>query len=394
MPEIKSLTHHGLGRTEDGTLIPRTLPGEVVEEGRILTPSPHRVKPSCRHFKTCGGCTMQHASDDFVAEWKTSIVTKALQAQGLETDMRPIQTSPPQSRRRAKLSGIRTKSGALVGFHRQASDQIVAIPDCQILSPALKATLPALEALTRLAASRKTEVDLTVTDSLGGPDILVSKAKSLTRDLREAAARLVADHALARLVWNDEPIADTGTAHQQFGKARVVPPPGAFLQATREGEAALLSATQEITAGATRIADLFSGCGTFTLPLAETAEIHAVEAEAAMLKALDAGWRNTPGLKRVTTEPRDLFRRPLDAMEIRPFDAIVIDPPRAGAAAQTEEIAKAGPPVIAGLSCNPVTFARDARRLTEGGYQLDWVQPIDQFRWSAHLELAARFTRA
>jgi 23S rRNA (uracil1939-C5)-methyltransferase len=178
---------------------------------------------------------------------------------------------------------------------------------------------------------------------------------------------------------------------QRFGRALVTPPPGAFLQATEHGEAALLAAVTEAVGPARRIADLFAGIGTFALPLAERAEVHAVEGDPAMTAALEKGWRQAQGLKRLTVEARDLYRRPLDADELKGFDAVVIDPPRAGAEAQTVALAGSGVPVIAAVSCNPVTFARDARVLIAAGYVLDWVQVVDQFRWSAHVELAARF---
>ncbi len=393
MHQIIALTHHGLGRAVDGTLVPRTLPGEVVENERIITPSSDRVRPPCRHFKSCGGCVVQHASDDFVAEWKTETIRIALAAQGLETEIRPIQTSPPQSRRRAKFSGRRTKAGALVGFHRYGSDQIVSIPDCQLVTPALLAGMECYEQITRLAASRKTEVDLTVTEAQGGLDLLVVADKPLTRELREDLSSLARDHHLARLVWNDEPVYDTGRAMQTFGTAQIIPPPGAFLQATKSGETALFAAAQEAIGTASRILDLFSGCGTFSLPLAQTAAVHAIEGQEDMLAALERGVRQSQGLKQITTETRDLFRRPLDSAELQGVDAVVIDPPRPGAAAQMAELAKGGPPRIASLSCNPATFARDSKALTKAGYTLDWVQPIDQFRWAAHVELAAQLTR-
>jgi 23S rRNA (uracil1939-C5)-methyltransferase len=179
-----------------------------------------------------------------------------------------------------------------------------------------------------------------------------------------------------------------------MGRARVVPPPGAFLQATREGEAALVAVVLDATRGAARVADLFSGVGTFALPLAEPAEVHAVEGDAAMLEALGKGWRGAPGLRRVTTEARDLFRRPLLAEELARFDAAVIDPPRAGAEAQVAQLARARRPVIAYVSCNPASFARDARALLAAGYRMDPITVVDQFRWSAHVELATRFSLA
>ena len=179
---------------------------------------------------------------------------------------------------------------------------------------------------------------------------------------------------------------------QRFGRALVAPPPGAFLQATAEGEAALLKSVALAVGSARKITDLFAGVGTFALPLAERAEVHAVEGDAAMIAALDKGFRNAEGLKRVTSETRDLFRRPLEPDELKGVEAVVIDPPRAGAEAQTAVLAKSGVPVIAAVSCNPVTFARDAKTLIRAGYSLDWVQVVDQFRWSSHVELVARFS--
>lgn len=399
MLTIESLTHLGMGRASDGrSLLPRVLPGEEVEVAqdgtvRIVTPSTDRVAAPCRHFKTCGGCAMQHAKDDFVAEWKRDIVVKALQARGLSPVFRPVQTSPAQSRRRAKLSGQRTKKGAMVGFHAKASNMLVPVPDCQLLTAALIASFPALEALTVLACSRKGEIDLTVTETALGTDVLVETDKDLTPQLRVELAALANQFGLSRLVWNDEPVVTINPPAQDFGGTDVVPPPGAFLQATKHGELALLASVQEITAKAGRIVDLFSGCGTFTLPLSKRAEVHAVESEAAMLQALDRGWREGHQLRRVTTEARDLFRRPLEADELRSFDAAVIDPPRAGAEAQIATLAASGINTIAMVSCNPVTFARDAKMLVDAGFEVPWVQVVDQFRWSPHTEVVASFTR-
>lgn len=399
MLTIESLTHLGMGRASDGqSLLPRVLPGEevdVAQDGtlRIVTPSVDRVSAPCRHFKSCGGCAMQHATDAFVAEWKQDIVIKAVQARGLDPEFRQIATSPSQSRRRAKLSGRRTKKGAMVGFHTRASDTLVQVPDCQLLTPDLIASFPALEALTVLACSRKGEIDLTVTEASTGPDVLVATDKELTPQLRVELAALANQFGLSRLVWNDEPVVTINPPVQDFGGTGVVPPPGAFLQATKHGEATLLAAVEEITEQASRVIDLFSGCGTFALPLAKRAEVHAVESEEAMLTALDRGWREGYQLRRLTTETRDLFRRPLEADELRKFDAAVIDPPRAGAEAQIATLAESDIKTIAMVSCNPVTFARDARTLVDAGFEMGWVQVVDQFRWSPHVEVVAPFTR-
>ncbi len=399
MLTIESLTHLGLGRASDGrSLIPRVLPGEeidVAQDGtvRIVTPSVDRVAPPCRHFKTCGGCAMQHASDDFVANWKQDIVQRALQAHGLTPEFRAIATSPAQSRRRAKFAGRRTKKGALVGFHGKASHTLIDVPGCQLVTPSLLASFPALQELTVLAASRKGEVDLTVTETALGPDVLIGTDKKLTPELRVTLAALANAHGLSRLVWNDEPVVTINPPDQDFGGTKVAPPPGAFLQATKAGEAALLAAVDEITAGAGRIIDLFAGCGTFTLPLAKRAEVHAVESEATMLEALDRGWRAGRNLRRVTTETRDLFRRPLEPDELASFNAAVIDPPRAGAEAQIEALARSDIKTIAMVSCNPVSFARDAKVLIAAGFTMPWVQVVDRFRWSPHVEIVSPFTR-
>ncbi|MEX0364728.1 MAG: class I SAM-dependent RNA methyltransferase [Ruegeria sp.] len=398
---ITRLGHQGDGIADGPVYAPRTLPAEVVSgtldgsqltDVRIETPSGHRVKPPCRHYKSCGGCQLQHASDDFVADWKVGIVRNALAAQGLEAPMRPIHTSPERSRRRATIAVRRTKKGTLAGFHGRASDVIAEIPDCRLLDPALIAAIPVAEALALLGGSRKGVLAVTLTLSEAGLDVSVKGGKPLDGPLELALAQATEKHGLARLAWEDEVIAMREPPVQRFGTAEVVPPPGAFLQATKDGEHALLRAVHEIAGDAKRVADLFAGCGTFSLPLAQQAEVHAVEGEAAMTEALDGGWRKARGLKQLTTETRDLFRRPLMPDELAKFDAVVLDPPRAGAGAQVTELAQAGRPAIAYVSCNPVTFARDARALTEAGYQLNWVQVVDQFRWSAHVELAASFT--
>lgn len=402
---IERLGHlgDGIAQGPDGAIyVPGMLPGEEVEgelQGdqlsnfRIVTPSVNRVKPPCAHAKTCGGCMMQHASDAFVADWKLGIVKGALAGQGLEAPFRPILTSPPKSRRRATIAARRTKSGALMGFHARASDMVVDVPHCQLLHPDLIATFPGLEALVKLGGSRTAEVSLTITRSLSGADVMVVGGKPLDSALQLELARVTETFGFARLTWNGETVALRTAPMQRFGKALVSPPPGAFLQATLEGERALLQSVALAIGPARKIVDLFAGVGTFALPLAERAEVHAVEGDAAMMAALEKGARNAEGLKRVTVETRDLFRRPLEDDEFKGVEAVVIDPPRAGAEAQMAVLAKSRVPVIAHVSCNPISFARDARLLIAGGYQLDWVQVVDQFRWSAHVELVARFSR-
>jgi 23S rRNA (uracil1939-C5)-methyltransferase len=404
------LTVARLGHLGDGVaagpegpvFISGALPGEVVEgevagdrmpAPKIAEPSALRIRAPCPHYRACGGCSLMHARDDFLADWKQDVVRAALEAQGLEAPLRPIVTSPPRSRRRATFHGRRTKAGAVVGFHGRASDTLAAVPGCLLVTPGLLATLPALEALTAAGGSRKGELALTVTETEGGPDVAVTGGKPLDDALRAALPSLAERHALARLTWEGEAVALRAAPALRFGTARVVPPPGAFLQATAEGEAALLAAVAEAVGPARRIADLFAGAGTFALPLAQGAEVHAAEGDAAMVAALERGWREAGGLKRLTAEARDLFRRPLLPDELARFDAVVIDPPRAGAEAQVAQLARSAVPRIAHVSCNPVTFARDARALVSAGYRLEFVQVVDQFRWSPHIELAAAFVR-
>ncbi|MEC7259550.1 MAG: class I SAM-dependent RNA methyltransferase [Pseudomonadota bacterium] len=399
---IGRLGHQGDGIAPGPVFVPRTLPGEVVsgvssgdrlEDVRIVTPSAQRVAPPCRHYKACGGCQLQHASDGFVADWKRDIVAGALGAQDIETDVRPVSTSPAQSRRRATLAVRRTKKGALAGFHGRASDTITPIPDCLLLDSTLIQAIPMVEALAPVGGSRKGTLSVTLTRAETGLDVAVSGGKPLDRALERDLGAFAETHRLARLAWDGETVAMRELPTQRFGRALVAPPPGAFLQATDQGESDLLKGVRDIIGPAKRIADLFAGCGTFTLPLAETAEVLAVEGEADMIAALDRGWREAPGLKKVTAVARDLFRRPLMPDELAKLDAVVIDPPRAGAEAQIREIAASNVPVVAYVSCNPVTFARDARILCDAGFRLDHVNVVDQFRWSVHTELVASFRR-
>lgn len=400
---INRLGHQGDGIADGPIFAPRTLPGEVVSgtlsgtqlsEIRIVTPSDDRVAPPCRHYKACGGCQLQHASEAFVAGWKQGVVKSALAAQRLETTWRPIHTSPAQSRRRATLAVRRTKKGAMAGFHARASDVITEIPDCQLLDPAILAGIPAAEALAVLGASRKGALAVTITLSGDGLDVSVTGGKPLDGQLQQALAQTTEAHGLARLSWDGDVIAMRVPPAQVFGATRVVPPSGTFLQATQDGESVLVEAVQEITGQASHVADLFAGCGTFSLPLAQNSEVLAVEGDVTMTNALDQGWRMAQGLKQVTSVTRDLFRRPLLPDELARFGAVVLDPPRAGASAQVGELVQASVPRIAYVSCNPVTFARDAKELVDAGYTLDWVQVVDQFRWSVHTELVACFTRS
>ncbi|NKB29261.1 MAG: class I SAM-dependent RNA methyltransferase [Rhodobacteraceae bacterium] len=302
----------GIGTLEGRAIYAaRTLPGEVVTgvltgdrivQQKILSPSSDRVAAACRHYKTCGGCAVQHASDGFVAGWKAEQVRRALSAQGLEGPIRDVKTSSARSRRRAVFTGRRTKTGAIVGFHGRASEVLVDVLDCHILDPQIMASLPVLRDLVVATASRKGTLTLAVTQSTEGLDVAVSGGKPLDQSLISVLTSLTASAGIARLSWGDDLVFLDRPPRQAFGPAMVAPPPGAFLQATEMGEAALVAGVSEALVGAKHVVDLFAGCGTFTLPLAATASFHAVEGDAAMLEALSAGWRSATGVKPVSTD--------------------------------------------------------------------------------------------
>ena len=400
--EITHLGHQGDGVSAGQIYAPLTVPGDVVtgrlEGDRLLDvkierPSDLRVKPVCRHFKSCGGCALQHVSDAFVSDWKASVVADTLKSAGLETEIRGMLTSPAASRRLATFAARRTKSSALAGFHARASDTVIETPDCQLLRPRLLQALSLCKVLASEGASRKHGLDVTVTETENGLDFAVNGGKQMDAVLQSRLAQIAEANGLTRICWDDEVAALRTPSTVRFDGIAVPLPPGAFLQATQHGEDCLRAGVQEIVGGAGKIVDLFAGCGTFALPLARKAEVMAVEGARDMTKALHSGWRHADGLKDVQVAARDLFRNPLLPEEMRKIDAVVIDPPRAGAAAQIAEIAQSRVETVAHVSCNPKTFARDAKALVDAGFALKWVQPVDQFRWSPHIELVGAFYR-
>ncbi len=399
---IERLGHQGDGIAEGPVYAVGTLPGEVVTgvlsgtrltDVRIETPSDQRVRPPCSHAKACGGCQLQHASDAFVAAWKAEVVKAALTHQGLECDVLGPVTSLAQSRRRATFSIKRTKKGALVGFHAKASDVIVEIPNCQLLHPDLVAARPMLEKLGVLAATRKAELSVLATVTKSGLDLDVHNGKPIDTELNQSLAALANQHKIARISWNGEVVLTLSAPIQFFDSIAVTPPPGAFLQATPHGETALRKAVQQIVDDAKNVVDLFAGCGTFGLPLTKSAAVHAIEGSSAMMKAMDHAWRQAGGLHSLTVQTRDLFRNPLLPEELNRFDAAVIDPPRAGAEAQIEQLAQSSIPRIAYVSCSPVTFARDCATQAKAGYRLSRVLVVDQFRWSTHIEVVGALVK-
>ena len=393
----------GIIDTPNGEIFaPFTLPGEHiegnVENGRvnspkIIKPVSDRIKPACKHFKSCGGCSLQHASDTVISDWKIRKTQDALSQVNLHPEFRPIINSKAGSRRRATFAAKRTKKGALVGFHGRASDVIIEISECPISDPILLSGMPAFSQFAILGSSRKAVLRISATVSGNSLDVKIDNGKKLSATEISKFAQICNQFKILRLMWNDDVIAQSNPPSQKMGLADVIPPSGAFLQATKSGEAALIKTVLEIIGPSKRVVDLFAGCGTFALPIASKATVHALEGDVNMIAALDSGWRAAGGLHDIKSETRDLFRRPLMPDEFKKIDAIVIDPPRAGAVSQVVEIAKANVGRIAFVSCNPATFARDASILCNNGYNLDWVQVIDQFLWNPHIELVAQFTK-
>jgi 23S rRNA (uracil1939-C5)-methyltransferase len=406
---IARLGHRGDGIADTNTgpvFVSYTLPDETVTvehvDGhadrrhllRVDTPSRERVPPICKHFGICGGCAMQHWSLAEYHLWKRGLIAEALAHANLIAPVGDLIDGHGRGRRRATLHARRGQRDILeVGFAAPRAHHIVAIDECPILSPGLDGAIAAAWAVAEVLKPINKPLDIQVTATDAGIDMDVRGSGPVNSKLAGVFATLLTKHRLARLTRHGELIAQGAPPTLKVGKAHVTLPPGAFLQATAEGEAALAKLAIQHTGKAKRVADLFSGIGTFALRLAEQARVTAVDSEAPAIKALERAAQMTPGLKPVEAQARDLFRRPLMASELKVFDAVVFDPPRQGAEAQARELAKSKVPVIVAVSCDATTFARDAQILVDGGYKLAGVTPVDQFRYSHHVELVAKFQK-
>lgn len=389
----------GIAAAEGGEVfIPFALPGETVtaarEKGRamlmaVVEPSTFRVPPACRHFTDCGGCALQHLEADAYRRWKRDKVVHALNGKGISCAVGDIIACAPQTRRRVTLSARRAESGMLLGFNRHLATEIIDLQECPVTLPEIVMAFDRLRMLADLICATTKAFHMTVTATASGLDIAAQDSGALGENQRRIASSLVIKEGFARLSIDGEIIIEPKKPVVVFGSVAVAPPPGAFLQATQEAEQKMADLVGRHLSRARKVADLFAGCGSFALRLAAKAEVHAVEGDAAALAALDRGFRFADGLKRVTVEKRDLFRRPLTFKELNGFNGVVFDPPRAGAEDQARQIARSDVPAVAAVSCNPVTLARDLRILLDGGYRLKSVTPIDQFLWSAHVETVA-----
>lgn len=385
---------------------PFTAPGDRVrlacrgERGVIkdlLEPGAQRVTPPCSHFGACGGCALQHISEDAYRNWKRERVVEALARERFDDDIiAPLFTCAPASRRRAAFAVRKTQNGLVFGFNAKSSSQIVSIKECVILAPALAECLPALRALAAATPGHWRSFDLAVTLCDNGVDVMLTGGDA-REDLTGAETLKLIKQAksagIIRLSIDGDILTAFETPVVHFGGVPVAIPPGGFLQASREGEATLTAFVMSHIGNARRVADLFCGAGTFSLPLAAKAAVDGFDGDAAAIAALDAAARLGALRHPVNASRRNLFDRPLRVEELTPYDAVIFDPPRVGAQSQAAQLAQSRVPVVIGVSCNPASFARDAAQLRDGGYVLSQLLPVDQFVYSPHVELAGLFTK-
>lgn len=392
---IIRLAAKGDGVTVSGRHIAGGVTGDMVDEAGTITPGPHHIAPACRHFGVCGGCLLQHADDTALAEFVEGRVVNAARGQGLEpAELLPVHLSPPQTRRRAGLHGLRTARGAVLGYREGGSHRVVDLAECPVLHPALAALIAPLRRFVAAHGPKgMVGIDLTLADQ--GVEAGLTHFPLEGLGPTEAALDFARDQGLARLtidqgygpetLWEPEPATVT------LSGVPVSLPPGAFLQATADAERVMAADAAEWLAGAGVVADLFAGLGTFAFALRGGRKVLAVEAERAAHLACKAVGAMSGG--RVLALHRDLFRSPLQPEELNRFDAILLDPPRAGARAQVAEIAASTVARVVYVSCNPSSWARDAAVLAEAGFRLAKLRPVGQFRWSTHVELVSYFER-
>jgi 23S rRNA (uracil1939-C5)-methyltransferase len=399
--EILRLAHAGDGVTADGLFVPYTVPGDIAKVGhhgvaarveKIVAPGPDRISPPCAHFGRCGGCALQMLARAPYLAWKRELVVNALKQRGfVDAPVEEIRAVLPGTRRRAMFKARLGANGISVGFYEAGTRNLVDVEECPVLVPRLARLIVSLKAQLApvLKSGETAELHATATDA--GVDISLKLRRDRSPDLLAALAGLASSLRVARLSWNGEVVAVENAPSLRIGRFIVELPPESFLQPTREGEQILQTLVCETVGTSHSVADLFSGCGTFALALAEGRTIYAADCGAAQIDSLAAAAK--AGGANPTAETRDLFRRPLLASELSRFDAVVLDPPRPGAAAQVQALAHSDVPKVIYVSCNPASFARDARTLYEGGYRLVRVVPLDQFLWSPHVELFAYFIR-
>ncbi len=382
--------------------VPFSLPGELVAADveadrtrllRVIEPSAERIAPVCRHFGTCGGCSMQHLAPEAYDAWKRELVIDAFAARGLNPDVGALQC-PAGKRRRAVLTAVRSEAGIDLGFHEAASHNLVAIEECAVLESKIVAALPSVGRLISPLLSKRGEARVTITLTRAGLDVDVDGTeRKLTPEVRSGLASAASALGLARLVVGGDIVVETLKPFITFGSADVLLPPAVFIQAVGAAETEIAQRIVAALGKAKKVADLFCGMGAFTFPIAVKARVSAFDGSKAAVTALADAEKKTSGLKPIIAVARDLFRDPLSPLELNKHDGVVFDPPRAGAEAQSQRLARSKVKTVVAVSCNPATLARDARHLVDGGYKIESVTPVDQFVYSAHVEVVAVFRR-
>ena len=393
--EIIRVAARGDGVTAEGRHVAGGVTGDILHDDGRLEHGPHHVTPPCRHFEMCGACALQHCDETVLRQFVTDRVLHAASSQGLTPEeVLPTHLSPPRSRRRATLHGLKTQRGVMLGFHEERARRIVDLRECHVLLPSLFALVEPLRRMLAKSAGRH-PVDISLTQTEGGVDCAIKGLEPDGLEATEALLDFAQSNALARLSLDQgygmEAMYEPNPAMIDLSGVRVALPQGAFLQPTLDGETALTGDVKSWLQGSGRIADLFAGLGTFAFSLAGSARVEAFEAARDHMLACKqaAGRAQIP----VEAHHRDLFRAPLQPDELSGFDAAVLDPPRAGARDQVGTLAQSGVARIAYVSCNPASWARDAATLVENGYRLKAVRPVGQFRWSTHVELTSLFEK-
>jgi 23S rRNA (uracil1939-C5)-methyltransferase len=394
---IDGLNKRGEG-VADARVVPLALPGERVRwDGQrltILTASPDRARQICRYFGDCGGCAAQHMSPRLYSEWKRDSLVAALARAGVEAEVGALIDAHGAGRRRATFHARFHSHGREdVGFMRARAHEIVDIDECPLFAPEMAGAIEAARALAGELRGLAKPLDIQATASLTGLDFDLRGSGSLEAVERRKLARAAETLDLARVSNHGEIVVERRAPTVAFGRARAILPSGGFLQATIAGEELLASGATAAFAGARRVADLFCGAGAFALRLAASHEVFAADFDAAAIRALERASGETRGLRAIEVVARDLFQRPLRPEDLEPFDAVLFDPPRAGALAQARALSESRVPVVVAISCNVDSFARDARLLIDGGYAVESITPLDQFRFSPHVEILATFRR-
>ncbi|MBU2580745.1 MAG: methyltransferase domain-containing protein [Alphaproteobacteria bacterium] len=406
----------GVAETGDGAVfVPFALPGETVEavvEGdrgrliRVVDAAASRVAPLCKHFGPvaaaeksagvgCGGCALQHLGQAAYRAWKSALITQALAARGIQCDLAPMISVGLGDRRRAVLTARRSGKAVDIGFHVAGTHDLIDLEVCPVLSPGIVSLLPGLRKLIGPLIDDRAEMRLSVLHAENGLDVdIAGGAQRSSPKLRGSLAEQAASLGIVRLSLDGDPLYQVVRPFIRCGAAEVVPPPAGFLQASSQAEAAIAGiAVGALGRRAKQAADLFCGVGAFTFALASKVKVVAMDSDVAAIEALEDGNRRTQGVRGIETRRRDLFQEPLSRKELEPFDLVVFDPPRAGARAQAEMLAKSKVPTVVAVSCNPATLARDLGILVDGGYRLEAVTPVDQFLYTAHVEAVAVLRR-